>query len=591
MTGGSLRALSRDTLLWLLLAGALGLGFAVSTSWSALVNPLVVHDDVRQHVFWVPRLHDPTLFPNDPIADYYQAQSPPGFQAVYWLATPAVDAIVASKLLPLLLTVLLTGAGFALGRALWGRADAAALGAILLTWSAWQYDDVASATPRAFAMPLLAAQLAALGAGRLWLALGVLVLTALLYPLGCALMAVTTGLWLIWQALMPAGSTHPPPEPPEAGQPSARGPAEEDSRVGRTRAGARARIRAALPGLLRLGGATLIALVIVALGLRASDRFGPHVTLEQAREMSEFQPGGRSSYFIPDPYRFWLESTRSGLALVPKDRLLGGLPALTIPFAMAAGLGCWIVLGRFGWTARPAVPGGGRLLLALVIASLLLFEAAHLLLFALYLPARHVQFSLPIVWALAGALCWTLLGDRLAARFGSVSPQLRRRLPALFVLAGAGLLILHAPPTGEFYVTGRHPALYAYLQATPPDTLVAALPTDASILPLFGRRPVLTSFEHALPYRLGYYEPLRARTRALMAAYYAPTLAPLAGLIEAERIGVVIANVAALDRRRRDRPDRPPALATVLERCGAFRERDLVALPAACVEAAASASP
>jgi hypothetical protein len=41
--------------------------------------------------------------------------------------------VQASKLLPLALTVALAGAGFGLGRALWGRADAAALPAS--TWT------------------------------------------------------------------------------------------------------------------------------------------------------------------------------------------------------------------------------------------------------------------------------------------------------------------------------------------------------------------------------------------------------------------------------------------------------------------------
>ena len=206
--------MSRGTLGWLLLAVVVSVGFAVHTSWPALTDPLVVHDDVRQHVFWVPRLHDPSLFPNDPIADYYESQAPPGYSAVYWLATLPVDAIVASKVLPLLLTVWLAAATFWLGRVLWRRSDAAALSAILLAWSAWQYDDIASATPRAFAMPLLTAQLAALVAGRFWLALALIVATALLYPLGCALMAVTTGLWLLWRFARPS----PPTPRPLAGE-------------------------------------------------------------------------------------------------------------------------------------------------------------------------------------------------------------------------------------------------------------------------------------------------------------------------------------------------------------------------------------
>jgi len=557
---------------WLLLAIGVSLAFAVHTSWPALVDPLVVHDDVRQHVFWVPRLHDPSLFPNDPIADYYQSQAPPGYQAVYWLATLPMDAILASKLLPLGLTVGLAGAAFALGRALWGRDDAAALGAILLAWSAWQYDDLASATPRAFAMPLLVIQLAALAAGRFRVALGLLVLTALLYPLGCALMAVTTGLWLLW---------------------GARGSLSLWERVGVRET------RGTLPKLLWLGAATGAALAIVVAGQRQGARFGPLVTAAQAHAMPEFQSGGRSSYFIPDPYKFWIESTRSGLALVPKDALLGGLPALTIPFVLAAALGIWWVAGRLGWLPAPAIPRRGGLLIALLMASLALFFAAHALLFTLYLPARHVQFSLPIVWALAGGLGWVLLGDRLRSSLplsiamgrgaggGGFSGAGGRGL--LFTLLGVVLLVLHAPPTGVFYVVGRHPAIYDYLRTTPVDTRVAALPTDSSILPLFGQRAVVTSFEHALPYHLGYYEPFRDRTRALMAAYYAPTLAPLVRLIDEQHVGLVIANATLLERRARDNPDRPPALAELLTRCGILRERELVVMPADCVRAAASA--
>src|SRR6185295_14552170 len=124
---------------WLALTIAVCLGFALRVSRPALLNPLVVHDDVRQHVFWVPRLHDPALFAGDWIAEYYESQAPAGYRAAYWLLTLPIDAVLASKLLPLGLTVVLAVAAFSLGRALWGRLDAAALGAMLLVWSAWQY--------------------------------------------------------------------------------------------------------------------------------------------------------------------------------------------------------------------------------------------------------------------------------------------------------------------------------------------------------------------------------------------------------------------------------------------------------------------
>jgi len=560
---------------WLLLTVAVSLGFAMRVSRPALNSPLVVHDDVRQHVFWVPRLHDPALFAHDWIADYYESQAPEGYRAVYWLLTLGMDAVQASKLLPLLLTVGLAVAGFGLGRAIWGRADAAALGTILLAWSAWQYDDIASATPRAYAMPLLVAQLALLAGGRWRWALLVLPLQALFYPLGCALAVLTMGTWALWRAGQAAPDA-------TAGDTVSRG-----SAVG-WRAATLALVRRAWSDLLWLAAATAVALGLVVAGRLEAAAYGPMVTAAQARAMPEFQQGGRAAYFVANWYQFWLESSRSGFALGPKDPLFDDLPALVLPFALAVLLGAWMLAGRLRLVRGPAVPGNGLLLLVLLGLSLLLYAAAHALLYALYLPARHVQFSLPIVWALAGGLCWCLLGDRL---FGWVRSRSRVAVGLaggeLFALAGVALLTLHAPPPGEFYVTGRYPALYAFLRQTPPNTLVAALPADSNTLPMFGLRPILTSYEHAIPYQPGYYVPLHERTEAFRAAYYAPTLAPLAQVIREQRIGVVVADTTSLERRRRSERERPPALARALDRCGVVRERELVALMADCLLQAA----
>jgi hypothetical protein len=211
-------------------------------------------------------------------------------------------------------------------------------------------------------------------------------------------------------------------------------------------------------------------------------------------------------------------------------------------------------------------------------------------LYLLYLPARHVQFSLPLVWALAGGLCWTLLGDVLAARLLAVRTLTARvglTGADAFAIIGIGLLTLHPPPPGDYYVTGRHPAVYAYLRQTPPDTLVAALPSDGSTLPLFGQRGVLTSYEHLLPYHAGYYDPLRERTDQFRSAFYAASLQPMAEVIRAYGVDVVVADAEVLERRRRADRERPPAVETLLDRCGAVRERELVVLPAACILAAA----
>ncbi|MCC6177242.1 MAG: hypothetical protein IT305_18205 [Chloroflexi bacterium] len=620
------RAGSRWLTRWLapLLCVVLGLLFAVHTSWPALVDPLVVADDARQHAFWWPRLHDPSLFPNDPIADYYQAEAPPGFVAVAWALTLATDTVTASAILPLLLTVVLAAGAFALGRSLWRRTDAALLGAVLLCWSAWQYDDLSSSSPRGFAMPLLVVFLAALAARRDWLAVLLVALQALLYPLGCATMLGTWMLLLAGRfvaAAVRAGSGKGIGAGVGVGIGEAAGTGtavDTGTSMGTgTRAGAGAgsgaggtdrpssamgAVRALGRAPIWLGLAVVLAVLLFTLGQQSARAYGPSVTAEQARGMPEFQSGGRASYFIPDPVRFWLDSTRSGLALTVKDPLLGGLPALTIPFVLAVGLVIWGLAGWRRWCAPPVVPRDGAwVLVALLATSLLLFGAAHLLLYALYLPARHVQFSLPIVWALAGGLAWALLGDRIGDRLSDALGNVLTRRQALqgrvrslgwfrsaAPLAGLTLLVLHAPPVGTFYVAGRHPAIYAYLRTTPPAMRVAALPTDSSMIPLLAERPVLVSWEHALPYHATYYVPLRARMRALSSAYYAESPVPLARLLGREQVGIVLANVSALERYQQQVSGRAPALAALAEQCGVFRERELVVVPAACIRRAAT---
>jgi hypothetical protein len=539
---------------WYALALAAGLLFAIGASAPALRDRYVVNDDVRQHVFWVVRLHDPDLFRDDPIADYYAAQAPPGFVAVYFVGTLLVDPLTLSKLLPLALTCIASSFAFLFGLRISGRPIAATLGAALLTWSIWQYDDIPSATPRSFAIPLLVAFLAFLAADR-WrpgaageragprvdlphlacvLTIG---LQALTYPIGCAVMLAVYAAWLTPRA--------------------------------------RERPRAAL----WLIAATALAAGLTLLGQRPAAPYGPVISADAARQIDDFRPGGRSSYFIPDPVKFWLESTRSGLSLAPKDPLLGGLPVQTLPFGLAAALGLWVLLGRLGLIGRPQLPREAALLPILAAVSLVLFFAAHALLFRLYLPARYVQFSLPVVWALGGGLAVALATERLAAR---IAPQTPARAAAALALGALILLAAHAPPPGASYVVGQHPRLYEYLREQPKDTLIAALPHDASNLPLFAERPVLTSWEHALPYHPTYHEPFQQRTRALLRAYYAESPRPLVELARREGVGIIVANLAALERRRLVYGDLTLGLDTLVERCAALRERELVAIPVSC---------
>ena len=539
----------RTHLPWLGLAIAAGLFFALHASAPALEQPYAVEEDIRQHLFWVPRLHDPELFRNDPIADYFEAQASPGHIALYFVATLFTDPISFSKLLPLALTPLLAGFGYLLGWRLSRRPVAAGLGAALLCWTVWWQDDLASATPRCFATLLLVAFLAFLVGRQSWAALAAFTLQALIYPLGCTVMLGTQALWIL-------------------------------GRAGR---------EIVAPSYRRELAWLVVGVVVLAvvglLGREPAARWGPMVTIEQAQSMEEFGWDGRVSYFHPDPVKFWIRSTHTGLAMRQKDSWQGGLPPTTVPLLLAAALGGWVLAGRLGLTRGPDLPAESRLLLDLFAASFLLFFAAHLLAFRLYLPSRQVQFSLPVVAGLGAGLLLGLLVRRVARGLAPGQPAAVARLLAVGMV---GLLVVHPPPEGDFYTVGRHQRLYAYLQAQPKNTLVAALPNDGSNLPLFAQRSVVASWEHMLPYHPAYYEPLRQRTETLIEAYFAESPRPILDLAEREGADVLLANLPALEKARRA-PDRPLGLEMLAERCGALRDRELVAVPVTCASRVAAA--
>jgi hypothetical protein len=60
-------------------------------------------------------------------------------------------------------------------------------------------------------------------------------------------------------------------------------------------------------------------------------------------------------------------------------------------------------------------------------------------------------------------------------------------------------------------------------------------------------------------------------------------------LAERERVGVIVANLNALERYRRSHGDATLGLETLVERCAALRDRELVAIPEPCARRAVDA--
>lgn len=158
--------------------------------------------------------------------------------------------------------------------------------------------------------------------------------------------------------------------------------------------------------------------------------------------------------------------------------------------------------------------------------AIALFLAAHALLFRLHLPSRYSGYTLRFTLIFAAALTLTVLLD---AILRWLSQPARAGATALALWGAGGLLValllgypLYDPDAIDpNYTEGRLPATYAFLAAQPVDTVVASLSRDVDHVPTFSQRSVLVSREYAIPYHVGYADPLRQRIFEVIAAQYA----------------------------------------------------------------------
>ncbi|MBO1352076.1 MAG: hypothetical protein EBE86_034070 [Hormoscilla sp. GUM202] len=544
----------------------LSLTFALIYAWlglrKAFDGEYVVQDDARQHVFWMVRFLDPQLFPNDLIADYFQSVAPAGYTSIYRLAAAAgINPLFFNKLLPPVLGLIVTGYCFGLCLEIFPIPAAGFVATLLFNQQMGFKDDIISATPRAFAYPLLLAFLYYLLRGKLWQTLGAIALLGLFYPqvlLLCALILVLR--LLDW----------------------------ENGKLGFSQR--RSDYIFCAAGL----GVTFLILLPFALN---TSEYGPAITVAEAKTLPEFWPTGRSSFFNENLAKFFIVGGRSGM--FPK--------AILTPVTLCVGLLLPLLLAfsrRFPLVKQ--LGSGIKILPQMLLASIALFSAAHALLFKLHLPSRYTGYSLRVIIVLASAIAFTTILDALLkwAQQGTFP----RKIIAWVTVAIVSISLLCYPSfvksfPRNSYKHGKLPELYQFFSQQPKDILIASVAGEADLLPSFTQRSVLVAREYAIPYQLGYYRQFRQRLLDLVRAQYSPDLAEVQKFIQTYGVDFILLDPGALtpeyisSRRQRwiiemqpaqaaidnMKQGKTPALAKVINSCQAFQTQGMVVLDANCI--------
>jgi hypothetical protein len=557
------------TYVWLALAVLFATFCGVESLRAAFIGPNVVQDDARTFLFWTARYADPELFQNDLIADYFEAVSPPGYTALNWAAAVVfhLDPLVLNKLLPAALGLVTTAFMFRLCMALLPVPVAAFAATTILNESIWLSDGLTSGTPRAFIYPIFAALLYYLVTDRALETLIAVALLGLFYP---QFLTIAVGTLFLTLVRFEYG---------------------------------RLRLRRSRRQYLICAGALLIALPLVLWGALLSSRYGPTLTESEARGMLELSPFGRTAFFTPDAWRFWITGERTGVlpfSLKPPmiwlSLLLPPIVALRSRFALSSCLS-----ERIGVLSR------------ITIVSFGMYFAAHLLLFNLHLPSRYTQHSLRFVMSIGAGLALTLLVDWIGGcleHSGRLSNTVSVAARVAVVALACGAILLYPavyPLTrGVFpyaqYVVGREVGLYRYLESTPKSSVIASMSTQIDMIPTMAKRSILSGYEYGIPYHTRYYAEIRRRTHDLLRVEYTPDIEVVRRFFATYRVSYLLIDRSAYSSEyvqtsvwmAQTQPEasiaigilntgQHPVIMLAAQRCGVYADSRFVLLDAACI--------
>lgn len=485
-----------------LVCGGLTVWTAYFDEW---LSPYMFDGDAQQHVWWTYKWTDPELFPNDPIYHFFSLPifAPLGYQAVYRLLVPFVDAEKLSKTLPVPLMVFSVLACFIAFRR-WCKGDwlGPTLATFLLVLVCTRY--FRGGLPRSFGIPVVASFAWLSTSRRVW-PLGVgLLISVLFYPPPVTVLGLTSLAIIFWHWR------------------------QDDL---------------SWKDLTAYGAITTLAVgVFLACYTVGKPKWvGHRPTAEQVRLMPEFfaEEGGghgRGALFGASPTEFYLTSQRTGLG----SRTLYLMPLLLLGVAVAA-------YRRFRDPVPALIPG-------MIVASLALFVAAHILLPSLFYPNRHVRYTMPVPVLGLTALTVTWLAGSVAARWPGARSFGRRYW--WLALAPFGLLTAYGIG-GAVHAARTLPqpdpsqvAVIEFCRKTPKNTLFAGLPSQMDPIPLLARRSVLASHETALPHYLGYYYLVRARLEDELRLLYATSWPEALKIAGKYGVGYVIVPRNLLDPKR-----------------------------------------
>jgi hypothetical protein len=505
----------RLTLFWFSLSLTFSVIYSIIVLQQAFDGEYVVQDDARKHIFWMRRFVDPELFPNDLIADFFQSVEPLGLTAVYrFFIHFGLDPMVINKCLPLVLGVIMTGYCFGICLQLFPIPLAAFIASLLFNQSIWMKDIFVAAIASSFSYPLFFSFLYYFLKKSRISCLIALILQGLFYP---PTVLVSAGLFFINLIQFKNHKIR----------------LNSNNKL----------FRFYLMGLI-LASLMLLSYLI------SSSEYGPIINVAEARNLPEFQPKGRGSFFNDNPIEYWFLGIRSGM--IPRELL----SPLTLCFGLFLPI---LIKFPYQFTLIKQIKNSA-FFRQLLLVSLSLFFLAHLFLFYLFLPSRYINHSFYLLIAISTGITLTVLIDSILSfaekpsSYKLTNDQIFSRgikfqLPSFIALGvtiilAIGVIFYPSFLVDEFtspsYREPKEASLHDFLSQQAKDILIASLSQEADNIPSFAQRSVLIAWEYSIPYQVGYHRQIRQRAMDLIDAQYTQNIQVLRNFIQTYGVDLIL---------------------------------------------------